>query len=161
MPDFVLWIALALGAMVLLTLVLLGIALGRLAAIARDRAGTATALDALRTEVAVLKAQGQDLERDLKQDLAENRRENLEVAKGLRTEVGERIGQFTGTTSGQLQDFGIRLADFTRLTQEQLHNAGEAQQQGARTTVAELGKLRETSETRLEAVRQTLEQRLD
>jgi len=161
MPDFMLWTTLAVGAMVVAALVLLAIALGRLGAIANGRAETVAALDALRTEVAVLKAQGQDLERDLKQDLGENRREHLEVAKGLRTEVGERIGQFTGTTSGQLQDFGIRLADFTRLTQEQLRNADEAQKLGARTTVVELGRLREASETRLEAVRQTLEQRLD
>ena len=80
-----LWTTLAVGAMVVAALVLLAIALGRLGAIANGRAETVAALDALRTEVAVLKAQGQDLERDLKQDLGENRREHLEVAKGLRT----------------------------------------------------------------------------
>src|SRR5512139_2150025 len=161
MPDSMLWIVLAAGALFVVALVLLAVVLARLGTITGDRAGTAAALEALRTEIAVLKAQGQDLERDLKQDLAENRREHLEVAKGLRGEVGERIGQFTGATAGQLQDFGTRLADFTRLTQEQLRALDESQKQGARTTVAELGRLREASEARLEAVRQTLEQRLD
>ena len=156
-----LWIVLAAGALLVAALVLLAVVLARLGTIAGDRAGTVASLEALRTEVAVLKAQGQDLERDLKQDLAENRREHLEVAKGLRGEVGERIGQFTGATAGQLQDFGTRFADFTRLTQEQLRGLDESQKQGARTTVAELGKLREANDARFEAVRQTLEQRLD
>ena len=156
-----LWIVLAAGALFVVALVLLAVVLARLGTIAGDRAGTSASLEALRTEVAVLKAQGQDLERDLKQDLAENRREHLEVAKGLRGEVGERIGQFTGATAGQLQDFGTRFADFTRLTQEQLRGLDESQKQGARTTVAELGKLREANDARFEAVRQTLEQRLD
>ena len=156
-----LWIVVAAGALFVVALVLLAVVLARLGTIAGDRAGTAASLEALRTEIAVLKAQGQDLERDLKQDLAENRREHLEVAKGLRGEVGERIGQFTGATAGQLQDFGTRFADFTRLTQEQLRGLDESQKQGARTTVAELGKLREANDARFEAVRQTLEQRLD
>lgn len=161
MPEFVLWVALAAGALLMLALVLLAIVLARLGTIAADRAAAATALDALRTEIAVLKAQGQDLERDLKQDLAESRREHLEVAKGLRGEVGERIGQFTGSTAGQLQEFGTRLTDFTRLTQEQLRGLGEAQKRGSSETVAELGRLREASDARFEAVRQAIEQRLD
>jgi DNA recombination protein RmuC len=161
MPEFVFWVALAAGALLVLALVLLAMVLARLGTIAADRAAAATALDALRTEIAVLKAQGQDLERDLKQDLAESRREHLEVAKGLRGEVGERIGQFTGSTAGQLQEFGTRLTDFTRLTQEQLRGLGEAQKRGSGETVAELGRLRETNDARFEAVRQTLERRLD
>ena len=156
-----LWVAFVAGALLVVVLVLLALVLGRLGALASGRAAVAASLDALRTDLAVLKAQGQDLERDLKLDLGENRREHLEVAQGLRSEVGERIGQFTGATAGQLQEFGTRLADFTRLTQEQLRNADEAQKQGARATVAELGKLREASDARLEAVRQTVEQRLD
>jgi DNA recombination protein RmuC len=161
MPDSVLWVALAGGALLLVALLLLAIALARLGAIATDRAATAATLDALRTETAVLKAQGQDLERDLKLDLAGNRREHLEVAQSLRGEIGERIGQFTVATAGQLQEFGTRLTDFTRLTHEQLRGLDDSQKQGARTIVAELGKLREASEARLEAVRQTIEQRLD
>ena len=79
MPEFVFWIALAAGALLVLALVLLAIVLARLGTIAADRAAAAIAHDALRTEIAVLKAQGQDLERDLKQDLAANRREHLEA----------------------------------------------------------------------------------
>jgi DNA recombination protein RmuC len=161
MPDFMLPTALAIGTILVVVLVLVGVVVVRLGAIATDRRAVSATLEALRTELAVLKAQGQDLERDLKLDLAENRREHLEVAKGLRGEVGERIGQFTGATAGQLQEFGTRLTEFTRLTQEQLRNADEAQKQGARTTVAELDRLREASEARLESVRQTIEQRLD
>jgi DNA recombination protein RmuC len=161
MPEFMLWVAFAAVALLVAVLVMLAIVVARLGAMATDRAAMAASLEALRTELAVVKAQGQDLERDLRQDLAENRREHLEVAKGLRSEVGERIGQFTGATSAQLQEFGTRFGDFMRLTQEQLRSADEAQKQGARATVAELGMLREASDRRLEAVRQTLEQRLD
>ena len=63
-----------------------------------------------------MRAQGEDLERDLKQDMQGARaemRQDLAIARGeqsqaaqaLRVEVGDRLTQFTGTTQ---QQFGRR-----------------------------------------------------
>ena len=90
------------------------------------------------TELAVLKAQGQDLERDLRQDLAIARGEQGAAAQTLRAEVGERVTQFTQITqqqfvaltaaqSAELKAFGERLAQFTVATQQQLSGSTQAQ----------------------------------
>jgi DNA recombination protein RmuC len=89
-------------------------------------------LAALRTDLAVLKAQGEDLERDMKVDLAAGRREHGEAARELRGEVGQRLGEVVVSTQQQFRSFDERL-----------------------------DRLRASSEERLEAVRTTVEQRLD
>ena len=158
-------------------------------------------LFAMATEVAVLKAQGQDLERDLKQDLAIARGEQGVAAQTLRTEVGERLTQFTQTTqqqvaaltaaqgaelkafgerlsqftaatqqqlsastqtqSDQLKSFGERFGQFTQTTQQALTGGAAAQAEQARVTAERIGELAKSNEQRLEAVRTTVEQRLD
>ena len=126
MPDHLQWLAVAGVLMLAVLIVLVIVALGRLRAIASSQAAFVTA------ELAVLKAQGQDLDRDLKLDLASTRRDHADTAQRLRGEVGERLSQFTGTT----------------------------QQQLAGATSAQNEQLRAFSE-RLEAIRTTLDQRLD
>src|SRR5688572_13105593 len=126
MPDHLQWLAAAGVALLAVLVVLVIVALARLRAIATSQATFVTA------DLAVLKAQGQDLERDLKLDLASTRRDHADAAQRLRGEVGERLSQFTGTTQQQ-------LAGATSSQNEQLRAFSE----------------------RLEAIRTTLEQRLD
>ena len=158
-------------------------------------------LSGMATEVAVLKAQGQDLERDLKQDLAIARGEQGAAAQTLRTEVGERVTQFTQITqqqlnaltaaqgaelktfgerlaqftaatqqqlsastqtqSDQLKTFGERFGQFTQTTQQALTGGAAAQAEQARVTAERIAELAKSNEIRLEAVRATVEQRLD
>ena len=128
----------------LLTLVVLGaVALSRLRALGGQRAETSAQLAALATDVAVLKAQGQDAERDLKLDLEATRRDHTGTAQALRDEVGRRLSDFTGAMQQQIDAS-------TRTQSEQL-----------RTFAQRLDGLREASEQRLEAVRSSVEQRLD
>ena len=156
MPEAFFWITGALAALLAMVIGLVAIMLGRLRAFAPERATAALA-----TDLAVLKAQGQALERDLKLDLASLRSDNAESAKSLRGEVGERLNQFTGTTQEQLRDIDSRLGRFTQLTHDQLKLTAEANDATGRTTAARLAELREANDQRLEAVRSTLEQRLD
>jgi DNA recombination protein RmuC len=139
MPDYFFWTALAGAALLVILVVLVAVALGRL----RVLALSAQQASALATDLAVLKAQGQDLERDLKLDLASTRRDHAETAQSLRSEVGERLNQFTGTT------------------QQQLAGATMAQNEHLRAFAERLAQLTQSSEQRLEAIRATLEQRLD
>ena len=158
-------------------------------------------LGGMATELAVLKAQGQDLERDLKQDLAIARGEQGAAAQTLRAEVGERVTQFTQITqqqfvaltaaqsaelkafgerlaqftlatqqqlsgstqaqSDQLKAFGERFAQFTQTTQQALGTGAAAQAEQAKVTAERIGDLAKSNEQRLEAVRATVEQRLD
>jgi DNA recombination protein RmuC len=128
MQDASFWFAAVAAALLVVIVVLVAMALVRLRALAAQ----AQQAGALSTDIAVLRAQGQDLERDLRQDLALTRGDHAAAAQSLRTEIGERLAQFTGTT------------------QQQLGNATSAQH-------AQLGMFAE----RLEAIRTTLEQRLD
>jgi DNA recombination protein RmuC len=139
MTEYSFWIAAASAVLLVVLVVLVAIALGRLRALASasQQAG------GLATDLAVLKAQGQDLERDVKLDLASLRSDQTEAAKSLRGEVGERLNQFTGTTHQQ-------LAAATLTQSEQLRAFAER-----------LAQLTHTSEQRLEVIRATLEQRLD
>jgi DNA recombination protein RmuC len=146
-PDPVLYVVVAVAG-VLVTLVALGVAaLGR--------------LSGLRTGIAVLKAHGEDLERDVKLDLAASRRDHLDAAQHLRSDVGERLGQLVNATQQQFRDFDERLARFAQLTQDQLRHQSELNESSGRTTAERLDRLRMASEERLEAVRATVEQRLD
>jgi DNA recombination protein RmuC len=100
------------------------------------RAEMRAKLDALNTQIA-------HVERDIRQDLANTRAEQGHAAAGLRTEVGGAIGTFREATQQQ-------LTDMAGLQQRHLQGFGE-----------QLGKLTAANEQRLEAVRVTVEQRLD
>jgi DNA recombination protein RmuC len=102
----------------------------------RDAADLRAKLDALNAQIA-------HVERDIRQDLANTRAEQGTAAMGLRTEVGEAIGRFRAMTQQQ-------LTDTAALQQRQLQGFGE------QLTILTL-----SNEQRLEAVRVTVEQRLD
>ncbi len=138
--DTLLLLASALGAIVLVVAI---VTLARVAGQARAISGTESAVRDLGTRTEVLKEQGIDLERDLRQDLAIARSEHANAAQTLRTEVGERVTQFTQVTQQQLAAHASAQA-------EQLKAFGE-----------QLKELTQASEQRLDAMRQTLEQRLD
>ena len=144
----------------------------RLAGAGRGRDEAQRELRAMATQLAVLKEQGVDLERDLRQDLAIARNEQANAAQTLRGEVGERVMQFTQLTQqqlashsraqgDQLKAFGERLTQFQQTMQQQLAAAAAAQAGQAKSTGDALLQLTQTNEQRLEAVRATLEQRLD
>ena len=97
-----------------IALALLAVALSRLASLGRAREGLESRVDELRRDLAVVRAQGEDLERDLKQDmqgaraelrqdLAIARTEQGQAAQTLRGEVGDRLAQFTTTTQQQFE----------------------------------------------------------
>ena len=90
MADASLLLALVVAALVagVVGIVLIAVALGRLAALGGSRDAQEARLEKLGTELAVLRAQGVDLERDLKQDFAIARKEQGDASKGLRDEVG-------------------------------------------------------------------------
>jgi DNA recombination protein RmuC len=102
----------------------------------RDAADLRAKLEALNTQVA-------HVERDIRQDLANTRAEQGTAATGLRTEVGDAIGRFREMTQQQ-------LTDMAGLQHRQLQGFGE-----------QLTKLTSSNELRLDAVRVTVEQRLD
>lgn len=102
----------------------------------RDAAELKARLDALQTQIA-------HVESDIRQELAIARGEQATSATGLRTEVEGSIGRLRETMQQQFTDAaGMQL--------RQLQGFGE-----------QLQKLTMSNETRLEAVRQTIEQRLD
>src|SRR5512143_3872567 len=95
------------------------------------------AIDNVLTHFEMLKAQGIDVERDLKQDLAIARNEHANAAQTLRIEVGERLTQFTQLTqqqfhahtsvqAEQMKAFGERLAQLQQAVQAQLAGASSA-----------------------------------
>src|SRR5882724_2591127 len=83
-------------------LVLVVVALFRLAAIVRER-GTATREAAdLRARLDTIAQSSAEHERDVRGDLAIARREQNETAAGLRGEVGERLAEVTKTIEQKL-----------------------------------------------------------
>jgi len=143
MPETPIILAAVSLAVAALAVVLLVVVLVRLGAFGADREAARRDAGELRTALEVLKAQGQDLERDLRQDLAIARNEQAGGAKTLRDEVGDRLARFTQETRSQLAD-----ATSAQLKQAQLADG----------RIAELTKV---SEAKLEAVRTSVEQRLD
>lgn len=175
---------LAAAAVAAVVAILLGaLALARLGSLARAREGEAQRLEVLARELAVVRAQGEDLERDLKQDMQGARaelRQDLAIARDehgrasqtLRGEVGERLAQFAGTMQQQFEGlnrgqgtgfagFGDRLKEFTVATEGALRSAAEQQAAQARTTADRVSELALRNEQKLEAIRQNVEQRLD
>ena len=158
-----------------IALALLAVALSRLASLGRAREGLESRVDDLRRDLAVVRAQGEDLERDLKQDmqgaraelrqdLAIARTEQGQAAQTLRGEVGDRLAQFTTTTQQQfealtrgqgeaLHAFGERLAQFTQATQAALAAASTQQAEQAKATADRLAELAQRNDQRLDTLR--------
>lgn len=136
----------AFAALVVLV-VLAVVILLRLAALARLREdelrGAVRDATDLRAKLEALNTQVAHVERDIRQDLANTRAEQGTAATGLRTEVGDAIGRFREMTQQQ-------LTDMAGLQHRQLQGFGE-----------QLTKLTSSNELRLDAVRVTVEQRLD
>jgi DNA recombination protein RmuC len=150
-------------------LVLLATAtLWRVASLARDR--TLEMRDAVReaaearARLETLNSQIANVERDVRQDLANMRAEQGQAAGGLRTEVGGAIGLFREAMQQQ-------LTDIAGLQQRQLHGFGEQlaqltlaneqRQQAMRESVEKrLDVLREDNATKLEQMRATVDEKL-
>ena len=164
---------LAFGAIVLVALLVLNIlALYRLSALARERDASGREAAELRARLDAIAQSTAQHERDMRDDLASARREQTESATVLRREVGDRLaqfqqgtqhalGEFTKAQSDQLHAFGERLSQFTLATQSQIVLGVEAQAEHAKATGERLRQLTESNAQGLEAVRATVEQRLD
>jgi len=152
-----------------------GIVLARLGALMRERETLQRDLASVAKELAIVRAQGEDLERDLKQDIQGARaemRQDLAIARGeqsqasqvLRVEVGDRLTQFTGTTQQQfgalvqgqgdaLKAFGERLQALTQGNDQKL--------EAIRASVEQrLDALRNDNAAKLEQMRQTVDEKL-
>ncbi len=139
MPDTLILIVIALvivAALVVAVLVRMGSSADAREAAAREAVE-------LRTRLEVLAATNADFERDLRQDLANARSEQAAATQLARNELAgtlvrqaqamqQQLGGIAGTQVEQLKQFGDRLAELTK-----------------------------SNEQRLEAVRVTVEQRLD
>ncbi len=97
----------------------------------------------LRARLEVLAATNSDFERDLRQDLANARTEQALAGQAARTELGTILGQ-------QAQ-----------MMREQLHGIGGAQNEQMKQVADRVSDLTKSNEQRLEAVRSTVEARLD
>lgn len=153
MPDFlwgIVYIGAALVVLPAVLVVLVVLVLAKLRSLQSDSQSVARQSTTVATELAVVKSLASDLERGIKLELAESRRDHAEAAQALRGEVGERLSQLTGATQQQFRDFDERVARFAQVTYDQLSRQSEASAAMDRTTA-----------DRLEAVRRTLEQRLD
>jgi DNA recombination protein RmuC len=122
---------------------LVAVVIARLSALLAARDAAARESAELRTQVAVLAAQGADFERDMRQELANARLEQATAAQTARTELGS-------TFARQAQSIQQQLQATATAQSEQLRHFGER-----------LAHLTQASEQRLEAVRSTVEQRLD
>ncbi len=118
------------GGVVLLALVLV-LVLWRIVSVGRANTGAD-----IKAHLAMLSAQNERLERELRAELALARRENIQQAQTARTELAGNLSQFTQSLQNQLGNI--------------------AQVQNER-----LSSLTQSNEVRLEAVRATVEQRLE
>ena len=153
MDDSTLLVALVVAALVVgvLGVALVLVALARLGALGEARSGVDGRLEGLGKDLAVVRAQGVDLERDLKQDLAIARGEQTEAAQGLRREVSELAQR----NDQKLET--IRLNVEQRLDRLREENAQKLDQM--RSTVDE--KLQATLEARLGASFKQVSDRLE
>ena len=133
--------------------VLLVVALFRLAAIARDRVGGAREAADLRARLEALAQAGAEHERDMRADLAIARREQGEAAAALRNEVGARLAQFQGGTQ-QL------LSDANTAQREQLHDFGNRLGELTQTVEQKLDGLRNENAKKLDEMRATVDEKL-
>jgi DNA recombination protein RmuC len=172
MQDHALQLSIAALVLLAVVVVLIARVLLRLRDQARARDALAQALGELRTRVEVIAAQGVDFERDVRQDLANARGEHARDAQAARSELAEnlsrlaqstqqQLGTMSSVQSEQLRQFADRLAQFTQSTQQQLAAAAGLQVEHAKAAADGLAELTRSNEQRLEAVRATVEQRLD
>ena len=120
--------------------VLAAIVLVRIGALAAARDA---ALVELRTRLELLAAKGEDLDRDVKQQLSLARQEDSNAAQAARTELGAALGAHAQTMT------------------QHLGAMASAQNDALRHFGDRIAQLTQANEQRLEAVRATIEQRLD
>jgi DNA recombination protein RmuC len=144
MSEITLIIVATLGLVLLaVAVVLAGLCLSRLGTLIVTRdAMTREAAD-LRARLEVLAAQNADFERDVRQDFAGARAEQAAGAQTARTELGATLANHTQTVQ-------VQLTGMAGAQNEQWQHFGER-----------LLQLTQANERRLEAVRATVEQRLD
>jgi DNA recombination protein RmuC len=133
----------AIAVILVIVAVLVAVALFRVAMLKSASDVTAREASETRTRLDVLAAQGVDMERDLKQDLAFARSEHAAAAQAARTE------------------FGAHLAQLAQTLQQQLASGGAAQVEHLRQISDRLLQLTQANDQRLEAVRATVEQKLE
>ena len=93
---------------------------------------------------------------------AERRAQGLRRAPGaVHPRHAAAAAGSTQAQSDQLKAFGERFAQFTQTTQQALGTGAAAQAEQAKVTAERIGDLAKSNEQRLEAVRATVEQRLD
>jgi DNA recombination protein RmuC len=157
MPDITLYAFVAVAVLLLVLVAVMVMALARLAS--------------LRTELAVVRAQGEDLERDLRQDLANGRRDHSDGAQALRGEVGERLHRFTEATqrelaaatrmaSEQSRVFAGQLTTFAGVIDQRLAAAATAQAEQASLTGERLAQLTHATQQQLVAATQAQSEEL-
>jgi len=124
-------------------IVLVAISVARLAALARARDAAARDAAELRGRLDAFGRDAAEHERDVRTDLAAARNESAAAGMALRQEVGESLTRFAQGTAQQ-------LTGMAGLQQEQLKAFAER-----------LAQLVQMSETRGDALRNTIEERLD
>ncbi|MBK7591947.1 MAG: DNA recombination protein RmuC [Betaproteobacteria bacterium] len=144
--------------------VLLALAWSRLGALVAARDAAAREAGELRARVEALAAQSSNLERDVRGDLATARSENAAAAVAARAELATNLArssqslqqQLAGMASGQgeqMQHFGLRLAELTRTNQERL--------EAVRATVEQrLDVMRDENARKLDEIRVTVDEKL-
>ncbi|MBK7793711.1 MAG: DNA recombination protein RmuC [Betaproteobacteria bacterium] len=144
--------------------VLLALAWFRLGALIAARDAAAREAAELRARVESLAAQSSNLERDVRGDLATARSENAAAAVAARAELATNLARFSqslqqqlaGMASGQgeqMQHFGLRLAELTRTNQERL--------EAVRATVEQrLDVMRDENAKKLDEIRATVDEKL-
>jgi DNA recombination protein RmuC len=115
----------------------------RAGSMAGSRDASAREAADLRTRLEVLAAASADFERDLRQDLANARTEQALAGQVVRTELGTILGQHA------------------QMMREQLHGIAGAQNEQMKQVADRVADLTKSNEQRLEAVRSTVEARLD
>jgi DNA recombination protein RmuC len=137
----------ALTIVVLVALVVIAalivVVIARLASLAAARDAATREVADLRTRFEVLAATNAEFERDLRQDLANARTDQTLAAQGARTELSAILGQHAQTM------------------REQLHGIAGAQNEQMKQVADRVSDLTKSNEQRLEAVRTTVEARLD
>ncbi|MBL0292541.1 MAG: DNA recombination protein RmuC [Betaproteobacteria bacterium] len=144
--------------------VLLALAWSRLGALVAARDAAAREAGELRARVEALAAQSSNLERDVRGDLATARSESAAAAVAARAELATNLARFSqslqqqlaGMASGQgeqMQHFGLRLAELTRTNQERL--------EAVRATVEQrLDVMRDENARKLDEIRATVDEKL-
>jgi len=140
MPD-------ALSVVVVVALVVVAllvvVVLVRMGSIAGSRDAAVREAADLRTRLEMLAAKSADFERDLRQDLANARTEQALASQALRTELGAILGQHA------------------QMTREHLQGIANVQNEQMREVADRVSELTKSNEQRLDAVRSTVEGRLD